>query len=126
MKAAATGRRLLASQETGLVIVVVATLLGYDPRDVINVVQDSGEPPAQVQQQAPHGTPGDAMGTFVSKVLGSTEDVWGQIFQNSGKQYRKPTLVLCLTERCGPLFADLAAGVRDPELAGIDHGVASC
>jgi hypothetical protein len=34
------------------------------------------------------------MGQFVSKVLGSTEDVWGRIFQQSGSQYRPPTLVL--------------------------------
>jgi hypothetical protein len=34
------------------------------------------------------------MGQFVSKVLGSTEDVWGNIFQQSGSQYRLPTLVI--------------------------------
>ncbi|HUL95654.1 MAG TPA: neutral zinc metallopeptidase [Usitatibacter sp.] len=78
----------------GLVIVVVATLLGYDPRDIINVMQDTEQAPQAQVQQAPHGTPADAMGTFVAKVLGSTEDVWGQIFQNSGRTYRKPTLVL--------------------------------
>ena len=34
------------------------------------------------------------MGQFVSKVLGSTEDVWGRIFEQSASQYRPPTLVL--------------------------------
>jgi len=34
------------------------------------------------------------MGQFVSKILGSTEDVWGRIFQQSKGQYRPPTLVL--------------------------------
>ena len=34
------------------------------------------------------------MGQFVSKVLGSTEVVWGKIFQQSNNQYRAPTLVL--------------------------------
>jgi len=79
----------------GIVIVVVATLLGYDPRDAINLVQgvEQAAPQAQVQE-APRATPADQMGTFVAKVLGSTEDVWGQIFQNSGRTYRKPTLVL--------------------------------
>jgi predicted metalloprotease len=34
------------------------------------------------------------MGQFVAKALGSTEVVWGRIFQQSGSQYRPPTLVL--------------------------------
>ena len=35
------------------------------------------------------------MGQFVAKILGSTEEVWGKIFQQSASQYRPPTLVLC-------------------------------
>jgi hypothetical protein len=34
------------------------------------------------------------MGQFVSKILGSTEVVWGKVFQQSSSQYRPPTLVL--------------------------------
>jgi len=34
------------------------------------------------------------MGQFVARVLGSSEDVWSRIFQQSGEQYRPPTLVL--------------------------------
>lgn len=34
------------------------------------------------------------MGQFVAKILGSTEEVWGKIFQQSNAQYRPPTLVL--------------------------------
>jgi hypothetical protein len=34
------------------------------------------------------------MGQFVSRVLGSTEDVWSGVFRQSGVQYRAPTLVL--------------------------------
>ncbi|MDE2446593.1 MAG: neutral zinc metallopeptidase [Alphaproteobacteria bacterium] len=37
---------------------------------------------------------GDAGKVFVSKVLGSTEDVWTKIFSDMGKQYEKPRLVL--------------------------------
>ena len=80
----------------GIVIAIVATLMGYDPRDVLNVVNQVEEqaPQAQTQQQAPRGAPSDPMGQFVSKVLASTEDVWTQIFQANNLQYRKPTLVL--------------------------------
>jgi predicted metalloprotease len=76
----------------GIVIALVAAYFGVDPSTVLDTVQ-------QVQTQAdtreaPRGTPADEMGRFVSKVLGSTEDVWDQIFSRSGKTYTPPTLVL--------------------------------
>jgi uncharacterized protein len=79
----------------GVVIAIIAAFMGYDPRDVLNVVNQVEEQAPQAQtREAPRGTPADDMGRFVSKILGSTEDVWGEIFQASGQQYRKPTLVL--------------------------------
>jgi predicted metalloprotease len=36
----------------------------------------------------------DPSAVFVAKVLGSTEETWGKIFQNSGQQYPAPKLVL--------------------------------
>jgi len=79
----------------GVVIAIIAAFMGYDPRDVLNVVNQVEEQAPQAQtREAPRGTPSDEMGRFVSKVLGSTEDVWTDIFQSSGSQYRKPTLVL--------------------------------
>ncbi len=36
----------------------------------------------------------DAGKLFISRVLGSTEDVWGKIFKDMGKQYEQPPLVL--------------------------------
>jgi predicted metalloprotease len=50
--------------------------------------------PPRETREAPKGAPADEMGQFVAKVLGSTEDVWGKIFQQSSMQYRPPTLVL--------------------------------
>jgi predicted metalloprotease len=37
---------------------------------------------------------GDAGKDFVARVLGSTERVWGGVFQQMGQTYQKPTLVL--------------------------------
>ncbi len=90
----------------GIVIVIIAAFLGYDPRDVMNVVQDVQEQasPSPDASSAPRGTPNDSLGHFVSKVLGSTEDVWGEIFQKAGHEYRRPTLVLftgSTTTSCG-------------------------
>jgi predicted metalloprotease len=76
----------------GIVIAVIAYFLGFDPGTAINVAQQVA--PQHDARQAPKGTPADQMGQFVSKVLGSTEDVWGRIFEQSASQYRPPTLVL--------------------------------
>jgi predicted metalloprotease len=61
---------------------------------VSEVAQQVGGERAGSSQQAPRGAPKDEMGQFVSKVLGSTEDVWGSLFARSGSRYRAPTLVL--------------------------------
>jgi predicted metalloprotease len=55
--------------------------------------------PSRPQVQAPPtarrtGAPQDDMGRFVSKVLGSTELQWKQVFAKDGKIYHAPVLVL--------------------------------
>jgi hypothetical protein len=77
----------------GIVIALIAYFLGFDPGAVMNMAEQVG-PGQQDARAAPKGAPADEMGQFVSKVLGSTEDVWGGIFQQSGSRYRPPTLVL--------------------------------
>ena len=76
----------------GIVIAVIAYFLGFDPGTVVNVAEQIA--PRGDTREAPKGAPADQMGLFVSKVLGSTEVVWGRIFQQSNSQYRPPTLVL--------------------------------
>ena len=76
----------------GIVVALVAYFLGFDPGTALNVAQQvSSERPTQAVSR---GTPADEMGQFVSRVLGSTEDVWRRLFERSGAQYRPPTLVL--------------------------------
>src|SRR5215470_7809806 len=43
---------------------------------------------------APQPPQNDELGVFVSRVLASTEDTWGQVFSQGGKQYAPPKLVL--------------------------------
>jgi predicted metalloprotease len=76
----------------GIVIALVAYFLGFDPSTIVNVAEQVA--PQRETREAPRGAPADAMGQFVAKVLGSTENVWGKIFQRSNSQYRPPTLVL--------------------------------
>jgi predicted metalloprotease len=76
----------------GIVIALVAYFLGIDPAPLLEMTQPAGG--GSSVREAPRGAPADETGQFVSKVLGSTEDVWSGIFQRSGSEYRAPTLVL--------------------------------
>lgn len=50
--------------------------------------------PQRKTEVVPKGAPTDEMGQFISKVLGSTEDVWTGILASSNSSYSAPTLVL--------------------------------
>ncbi len=76
----------------GIVLAIAAYFLGFDPGAVLNMAEQVA--PQRETREAPKGAPADEMGQFVSKVLGSTEEVWGTIFLQSKNQYRAPTLVL--------------------------------
>jgi uncharacterized protein len=76
----------------GIAVAVIAYLLGFDPGTALNVGQQVSN--RQDSRPAATGAPADEMGQFVSRVLGSTEDVWSGIFSRSNAQYRPPTLVL--------------------------------
>jgi len=78
----------------GIVVAVIAYFLGFDPGTALQVGQQVSNSTRQESREVQRGAPTDQMGQFVSRVLGSTEDVWGRIFQQSGSQYRAPTLVL--------------------------------
>ncbi len=61
--------------------------------------------------QGQTGVPADEEGQFVATVLGDTEDTWGRLFQEGGKRYQDPTLVLFdgqVQSACG--FASAATG----------------
>jgi predicted metalloprotease len=76
----------------GIVIAVIAYFLGFDPSTVLEVAEQVR--PQSQSSSVPKGAPGDAQGQFVARILGSTETVWGKVFQASGSPYRPPTLVL--------------------------------
>jgi predicted metalloprotease len=103
--------RGLAGGGIGIVILaLVAMFFGVDPSIVLQGVQQQSPAPTQsVPTQAPSRE--DKMADFVSAVLGSTEDTWGEIFAASGKRYQRPTLVLftgAVQSACG--FAQAAVG----------------
>src|SRR5438132_896793 len=77
---------------------LIGWALGIDPSLLIGGAEVLNRP-SQPQVQAPPTArrttaPQDEMGRFVSKVLGSTELQWKQVFAKDGKTYRPPVLVL--------------------------------
>ncbi|MBN8557916.1 MAG: zinc metallopeptidase [Proteobacteria bacterium] len=70
-------------------------VFGINPLTTIGVLSGGGGSP-QIVQQGPAKAPpaDDRNAAFVSTVLASTEDVWGQIFQQGGARYHQPRLVL--------------------------------
>jgi uncharacterized protein len=91
-----------------LILGIVGWALGIDPRLLIGgaeMVTRQQQPEVRgPQQPRKTGTPADESGRFVSRILGSTEAVWKDIFAKDGKTYRAPTLVLfrgSTDARCG-------------------------
>jgi predicted metalloprotease len=84
---------------TIIVLGIIGYALGIDPRVLIGGAEifSGGGSQYRQQQSAPSGktgTPSDEMGKFVSRVLGSTEVQWKQVFEQAGQRYRNPTLVM--------------------------------
>jgi hypothetical protein len=79
-----------------LLVLVISVLTGRDPMQLLQLLQGVQQQQEQVAPApgAPGAPPADQLGTFASKVLGSTEDVWGKVFRQAGKQYQDPRLVL--------------------------------
>jgi len=74
-----------------LLVVVISMLFGKNPLQVLGQV--AGEAPPS-QTQGPNPQANDEASQFVASVLGSTEDVWTKVFQQSGATYPTPKLVL--------------------------------
>jgi predicted metalloprotease len=88
------GRIAIGGGLGGLAILLIATLLGLDPRQLLNTAPDAGPAPGAQTQQAPGAQQNDQMLEFVKRVLGSTETTWEDIFRRNGATYREPKLRL--------------------------------
>jgi uncharacterized protein len=76
-----------------IALALVAMYFGVDPSVILNIGQGLQQnSPSSVESKPISKDDPDAV--FVAKVLGSTEETWGKIFQNSGHQYPPPKLVL--------------------------------
>lgn len=86
------GKMIAGGGVIGIIIVLVNLFMGGDPTAAIDQVQ-------RMQNQStgeaqPLTKEDEEMGRFVKVVLADTEDVWHQIFEENGKTYEEPQLVL--------------------------------
>jgi hypothetical protein len=110
-----------------IIILVLALFFGFDPSVLMGGGSGGGLPipgSQMTERSAPTG-PGagqnDEMRQFISKVLGSTERTWNEVFQRNGRAYAEPKLVLFsgqVQSACG--FAQAASG---PFYCGMDQKV---
>ena len=75
-----------------IVILIIALLLGADPRQLLE--QAPVDPGTATQTSHSTNPEEEELRRFTAVVLASTEDVWSDIFRQAGANYRKPTLVL--------------------------------
>ena len=92
------------------VIVVVSLLLGINPLDLLQGTAPHDQARYE-QSDAPRSGADDELKRFVSVVLADTEDTWRAQFQQIGRTYQDPALVLfsgTVDSGCG--FAQAAMG----------------
>jgi uncharacterized protein len=88
-----TGRAATIGGGLGaLALTIIVLLLGGNPKDVLQNLQTS-QNPGQEQTRVLTAEEKE-MGEFTAVILADTEDVWKQVFQQDGRQYREPKLVL--------------------------------
>jgi predicted metalloprotease len=89
-----------------LIVMLIASMMGLDPRKVQQVVNNVGGGPGKggavkERELSPEEV---RSGEFAATVLGYTEEVWTDVFKRAGKQYVPPKMVLfseAVSTRCG-------------------------
>ncbi len=102
-----TSRKVVGGGVGTIFIVLLIYLLGGDPSSFLNM--QGGEQSSVGTYQGTQQE--DELAKFVAVVLGDTEDVWNHLFQQAGRTYREPKLVLyseAVQSACG--FSSAATG----------------
>ncbi len=93
-----TRRRRAGKGGIGMIVLALAAMyFGVDPKIIMSLMGDGG-PLSQTSSQAdPNYKPSpeqQKLAQFTGVVLADTEDTWHPLFQQMGKQYQEPKLVL--------------------------------
>ena len=93
----------------GLLVILVVVFLFGGPDAILQLF--SGGAGAPSSEQGRPLSADDEVSDFVARVLGSTEDVWGALFAQSGERYQAPELTIfsgSVQSACG--YASAASG----------------
>lgn len=88
----------------GIVLGLLALYFTKDPTLLLQSLTDGGETTEQASGPYQESAAEAESAGLIRATLASTEDVWGQLFQQAGTQYQQPTLVLFTgtdTSGCG-------------------------
>jgi predicted metalloprotease len=94
-----------------IVLVLLAMYFGVDPSVILQGTDPGGPTQAPSVQQQQRSAGDDQLKDFVSVILADTEDTWGELFRQMGREYQRPHLVLfsgAVQSACG--FAEAAVG----------------
>lgn len=98
-----------------IALLAISWYLGLNPLDVLVSLQGGDSASAPTEGAPPQSPPApgtrDETKEFVARVLGDTEDTWSIIFEQMGREYHPPKLVLfrgAVDSACG--LASSAAG----------------
>ena len=83
------GKTIVGGGIGGVVVLLIVMFLGGDPGDILNGLTTAPSNTEYVETEQDK-----ELADFVSVVLADTEDVWTEIFEQEGMEYRDPTLVL--------------------------------
>ncbi|GEN83950.1 metalloprotease [Sporosarcina luteola] len=83
------GKTIVGGGIGGIVVLLIVMFLGGDPGDILNGLTTAPSNTEYVETEQDK-----ELADFVSVVLADTEDVWTEIFEQEGMEYRDPTLVL--------------------------------
>jgi len=75
-----------------IIILAIGLLTGQDPSEILNNIQQQSQGTEQAQVRTEGPRPDDKTADFITAVLGSTEDVWKQIYAENGGKYELPVL----------------------------------
>lgn len=90
-----TGRQIrLPRGKGGIVLLIIVAVAGYYGYDLTALLTGEQVTPASQQQQRSINSNQDEAEKFTSVILATTEDTWGNLFQQMNKQYVPPKLVM--------------------------------
>ena len=86
------GKMVMGGGIGGIIIILLFTLLGGNPGELINSISTNNEADSNAPYQ--ESAQEKELADFVSVVLADTEDVWSAEFNKRGLEYEEPKLVL--------------------------------